>query len=106
MSLEKFKYYLISNRFVLLMKSDHRIKFLLILGLLLASVALAHGTIPSEKCNNTVSGSVLDVGRDFQKIGNHACVVLKFPFMFRQPPWAPGTQIMLNVKLLFPDRYK
>jgi len=78
------------------MKSDQPIKFLLIVGLLLASVALAHGTIPSEKCNNTVSGSVLDVGRDFQKIGNHACVVLKFPLMFRQPPWAPGIQPMLN----------
>ena len=75
------------------MKSYLPIKFLLILGLLWASVALAHGTIPDEKCNTTFSGSILDVGRDFQPTGNHACIILSSPLMFaiiyNNPPETP-----------------
>ncbi len=78
---------------MLLIKGDQPIKFLHILGLLLASIALAHGTIPDEKCNNTFSGSILDVGRDFQPTGNHACIVLSSPLMFaifyNNPPGTP-----------------
>ncbi len=59
----------------------------------MASIALAHGTIPDEKCNNTFSGSILDVGRDFQPTGNHACIVLSSPLMFaifyNNPPGTP-----------------
>ena len=59
----------------------------------MASIALAHGTIPDEKCNNTFSGSILDVGRDFQPTGNHAYIILSSPLMFaiiyNNPPETP-----------------
>jgi len=93
MSLEKFKYNLISTHLMFLMISDRPIRFLLIFGFLLASVVLAYGMVPGEKCNNTLNGSILDVGRDFQPTGNHACIVLRLPLMFEiiynNPPRTP-----------------
>jgi len=78
---------------MLLVISDRPIRFLLIFGLLLASVALAHGMVPGEKYSSTFSGSFLDVGRDFQQTGNHACIVLRPPLMFEiiynNPPRTP-----------------
>ena len=75
------------------MKSDHLIRFLLILGLLWASFAPVQGMIPDEKCNITFSGSIPDVGRDFQPTGDHACIILCSPLMFgiisNNPPRTP-----------------